>query len=216
MSRAAIHQYRMYGLMPIGDTVRNGGLWYHTDLETKKRWFGEPFGGPDTELARPVFVENLEKRIAEMTRLTNDPASSLVEAFGAEKTREQQGPIIDGLVNDHEGQFQVNVPNRGALEGIPDDVVVETPAIVNKKGIQPLRVGALPSKLMLNHILPDWLRMERNLLSFKTGDRSMLLWDALNSHQTRSYDQAVDVLDDMLSMDGNREMAEQFKSPANW
>jgi alpha-galactosidase/6-phospho-beta-glucosidase family protein len=69
---------------------------------------------------------------------------------------------------------------------------------------------------MLNHILPDWLRMERNLLSFKTGDRSMLLWDALNSHQTRSYDQAVDVLDDMLAMDGNREMAEQFKFPANW
>jgi alpha-galactosidase len=216
MSRAAIHQYRMYGLMPIGDTVRNGGWWYHTDLETKKRWFGEPFGGPDTELARPVFVENLEKRIAEMTRLTNDLASSLVEAFGAEKTREQQVPIIDGLVNDHEGQFQVNVPNRGALEGIPDDVVVETPAIVNKKGIQPLRVGALPSKLMLNHILPDWLRMERNLLSFKTGDRSMLLWDALNSHQTRSYDQAVDVLDDMLAMDGNREMAEQFEFPAKW
>ena len=151
-----------------------------------------------------------------MTRLTNDPASSLVEAFGAEKTREQQVPIIDGLVNDHEGQFQVNVPNRGALEGIPDDVVVETPAIVNKKGIQPLRVGALPAKVMLNHILPDWLRMERNLLSFKTGDSSMLLWEALDSHQTRSYDQAIDVLDDILAMDGNREMAERFKFPANW
>ncbi len=216
MSRGAIHQYRMYGLMPIGDTVRKGGWWYHTDLETKKHWFGETFGGPDTEIARPIHVENLEKRIAEMTRLTNDPASSLVEAFGAEKTREQQVPIIDGLVNDHEGQFQVNVPNRGALDGIPDDVVVEVPAIVNKKGIQPLRVGAMPPKVMLEHSLPDWLRMERNLLSFKTGDLSMLLWEALDSHQTRSYDQAVDVLADMLAMDGNQEMAERFKFPANW
>ena len=215
LSRGAIHQYRMYGLMPIGDTVRGGGWWYHTDLKTKKRWFGEPFGGPDSEIARPVHVEKLEKRIAEMTKLTNDPASSLVEAFGAEKTREQQVPIIDGLVNDHEGQFQVNVPNRGALEGIPDDVVVEVPAIVNKKGIQPLRVGALPPKVMFEKILPYWLEQERNLLSFKTGDRSILLWDVLNSHQTRSYDQAVGVLDDMLAMEGNQQMAERFEFPSN-
>jgi alpha-galactosidase len=216
MSRGAVHQYRMYGLFPVGDTPRGRGWWYHTDIGTKKHWFGEPFGGPDTELVRPIFVANLEKRIAEMTRLANDPKASLVEAFGSTKTREQQVPIIDGLVNDNEGQFQVNVPNRGALEGLPDDVVVEVPAIVNKKGIQPLRVGSLPSKIMLECILPGWLRMERNLLAFENGDRSMLLWNALESHQTRSYDQAVAVLEDLLAMEGNREMNEHFKFPSNW
>ena len=46
MSRAAVHQYHMYGLMPIGDTPRRGGWWYHTDIATKKRWYGEPWGGP--------------------------------------------------------------------------------------------------------------------------------------------------------------------------
>ena len=213
MSRGAVHQYRMYGLFPVGDTVRRGGWWYHTDIETKKYWFGEPWGGPDTELARPIFVENLERRIAEMMRLANDPKASLVEAFGRTKTREQQVPIMDALVNNNEGQFQVNVPNRGALEGLPDDVVVEVPAIVNQRGIQPLHVGSLPPKLMLEHILPHWLEMERDLLAFKTGDRSMLLWSALDSHQTRSYEQAVAVLEDLLSMEGNEEMAEYFKFP---
>ncbi len=216
MSRGAVHQYRMYGLFPIGDTVRRGGWWYHTDINTKKYWFGEPWGGPDTELARPIFVANLERRIAEMTELANNPKASLVEAFGATKTREQQVPIIDGLVNDHEGQFQVNVPNHGALEGLPDDVVVEVPALVNKKGIQPIHVGSLPRKVMLEHIMPDWLDMERSLLAFKTGDRSMLLWNVLDSHQTRSYDQAVAVLEDLLAMGGNEEMAAYFKFPANW
>ncbi len=213
MSRGAVHEYRMYGLFPIGDTVRRGGSWYHTDLETKKHWFGQPWGGPDTEVARPVYVENLQKRIAEMTQLTADPKASLVEAFGAKKTREQQVPIIDGLVNDNEGQFQVNVPNRGALEGVPDDVVVEVPAVVNKKGIQPMHVGSLPPKIMLEQILPNWLDMERNLLSFNTGDRSMLLWNALESHQTQSYDQAVAVLEELLAMDGHQEMADSFKFP---
>ena len=119
--------------------------------------------------------------------------------------------MIDALVNDHEGYFQVNVPNNGALAGIPDDVVVELPALINKKGIQTLHVGALPPKVMLEHVLPEWLQMERDLLAFKAGDRSMLLWHVLDSHQTRSYDQAVAVLDDLLAMEGNAELAQHYR-----
>ncbi|HWQ14902.1 MAG TPA: hypothetical protein VNL77_19035 [Roseiflexaceae bacterium] len=217
MSRGTIHMYHMFGLMPIGDTPRQQrNWWYHTDIETKKRWFGEPWGGPDTELARPLFVAGLEQRIAEMTRLANDPKASLVEAFGREKTFEQQVPIIDALVNNNEYQAQVNIPNKGALAGVADNVVVEVPAIVNAKGIQPLRVHPLPPKIMLEMILPEVLDMERELLAFATGDRTMLLWAALNSPQTRSYDQAVAVLDELLAMPGNEELAARFEWPAGW
>lgn len=211
MSRGTIHQYRMFGLMPIGDTPRRGGWWYHTDIDTKKYWFGEPWGGPDTHLGRPVHVEQLEKRLAQIRHLVENPKASVIEVFGAQKTREQQVPIIDGLVNDNEGQFQVNIPNRGALAGVPDDVVVEVPAIVNKKGIQPLRVHPLPPRIMLEQILPEWLDMERDLLAFHTGDRSMLLYNVLHSGQTRSYDQAVAVLEDVLAMPGNEEVAAHYQ-----
>jgi alpha-galactosidase len=197
--------------MPIGDTPRRGGWWYHSNIKTKKYWFGEPWGGPDTELARPYFVENLEKRVAQMTRIANDPKASLIETFGAERTREQQVPIIDGLVNDNEGYFQVNIPNKGALAGVPDNVVVEVPAVVNKIGIQPLRVEPLPEKILYEQILPEWLDMERDLLAFKTGDRTMLLWNTLTSPQTRSYDQAVAVLDALLDMPGNKAMREHYQ-----
>ena len=216
MSRAAVHQYHMYGRFPIVDTVRRGGWWYHTDLQTKKYWFGEPWGGPDTELARPLFVQNLEQRIAEMTRLANDPRASLVDSLGSTKTREQQVPIIDGLVNNNEGQFQVNVPNRGAIHGLPHDLVVEVPAIVNQKGIQPILVGSLPPKIMLEQVLPEWLDVERDLLAFKTGDRTMMLDNVLRSHQTRSYDQAEAVLHDLLAMEGHEEMAEHYRFPDTW
>jgi alpha-galactosidase/6-phospho-beta-glucosidase family protein len=106
--------------------------------------------------------------------------------------------------------------NIGALVGIPDDVVVEVPAVIDRTGIKPLHVGALPSKIMLGHVLPEWLDMERQLEAFRTGDRSLLLWGVLDSHQTRSYDQAVAVLDDLLAMDGHDEMAEFFQYPTNW
>ncbi len=210
MSRGAIHQYHLFGLMPIGDTVRRGGWWYHTDIDTKKRWFGEPFGGPDTHIARPYFVKSLEKRIAEMTRIANDPQASVSEYAGKRKTREQIVPIIDGLMNNNEGYFQVNVPNKGALPGIPEDVVVEVPAIVNIKGIQPVRVDPLPAKVMLGSILPEWMRMERELKTFLTGDRSLLLFDLLQNHQTKGYDQAVKLLDETLRMDFHRDYTEYF------
>jgi alpha-galactosidase len=217
MSRGTIHMYRMFGLMPIGDTPRQRrNWWYHSDLATKKHWFGEPWGGPDTELARPYFVENLEQRIAEMTRLANDPKASLVEALGSEKTREQQVPIIDGLVNNNAYFAQVNIPNKGALAGVADDVVVEVPALVNAKGIQPLRVQPLPPKIQLEMILPEVLDMERELLAFKTGDRSMLLWETLNSPQTHSYDQAMAVLNDLLDAPELQEVAKRYHWPKGW
>lgn len=213
MSRGTIHQYHMYGLMPIGDTPRRGGWWYHTDIDTKKHWFGEPWGGPDTELARPFYVANLEKKMAQIHDVANDPKASVVDVFGAQKTREQQVPIIDGLVNNNEGYFQVNVPNYGALPGVPDDVVVEVPALVNKKGIQPIRVEPLPEKIMYEQILPEWLDMERELLAFHTGDRTMLLWNVLESQQTQSYDQAVGVLEEILAMPGHEAMNEHYEYP---
>jgi len=216
MSRAAVHMYRMYGLFPVGDTVRGSGWWYHTDIETKRHWYGKPWGGQDTHLSWPLYVERQERRLAEMTTIANDPKASLVEALGSSKTTEQQVPIIEALVNNREGYFQVNVPNRGALEGLPDDVVVEIPAIINQKGIWPLHVGSLPPKVMLEQIIPNWLGMERGLLAIKTGDRSLLLWSLLNNHQTRDYEQAMAVLEDLLSMEGNEKMNEYFTWPSNW
>ena len=216
LSRGAVHMYHMYGLLPVGDTPRRGGWWYHTDIEAKRYWYGKPWGGQDTHLSWPLYVENLQRRIARMSELANDPKASLVEAFGSEKTTEQHVPIIDGLVNDNEGQFQVNVPNHGALEGLADNVVVEVPAIVNKKGIQPVCVGSLPPKIMLEQIHPEWLMMERQLLAFETGDRSILLWNILDYHMTRSYDQATAMLEDLLAKDGNEEMNAYFKWPSNW
>ena len=195
MSRGAVHQYRLYGLFPIGDSPRLGNWWYHTDIETKKWWFGDTFGGPDTHIARPVHVENLEKRLKQIQEATKDPSAKMTELFGKTRTREQQVPIIDALTNNVEGQFQVNVPNNGAIDGIDDDVVVEVPALINQKGIQPIQVGKLPKKVMLEQLLPMILKMEHGLEAYLTGDRSMYLWEALNNGQTQSYKQAYEAFE---------------------
>lgn len=221
MSPSAIHQYKMFGLMPVGDTPRGGGWWYHTDLETRKRWYGGS-GGGDTPQGRDLVLKHKEEKYEQMKQAAYDAKVRPIALFGSQKTTEQHIPIIDGLVNDHEGRFQVNVLNNGALAGLPDDVAVEVPAVVNKKGIQPLCVGSLPPKIMLEHIYPDWLEMERTLEALLSGDKSMLLWGILDSHQTRSYDQAVQVLEALLAMEPNEPMAyvedinKHYKWPKNW
>jgi alpha-galactosidase len=202
MSRGAIHQYRMYGLMPIGDTPRTqaqtASWWYHTDLATKRRWFGDRFGGPDTEIARPFYVANLEKRLQQMGEVSADPKGRVADVFGSTPTREQHVPIIDALTNNVAGTFQVNWPNKGIIDGIPDDVACEFAARIDATGVHPLKPTPLPRKIMLEIIFPFWLDMERTLEAYKTGDRSMLLWNVLQSHQTTSYEQAVETLQALL------------------
>jgi alpha-galactosidase len=201
MSPAAIHQYHMYGLMPIGDTPRSGGWWYHTDPETRVRWYGKPIGGGDTPAGRDRIIANKEAQYERMIKSAYDKDVRPIDIFGTDKGREQHVPIIDALVNDHEGQFQVNVRNDGALPGLPDDVAVEVPAVVNMKGIQPLRVPPLPKKVMLEQILPNWLSIETAIEAVLTGDRSMLLYGILESHQTRSYDQAVQMMEAIMALE---------------
>ena len=221
MSPSAIHQYRMYGLMPIGDTPRSGGWWYHTDIETRSRWFGKG-GGNDTPEGRQKVLEGKEQKYQQMKSAAFDKDTRPIDMFGDQMTSEQHIPIMDGLVNDNEGQFQVNIPNNGALPGIPDDVAVEVPAIVNKKGIQPLRVPPLPNKIMLERIYPNWLGMERGLEAIESGDKSMILYSILESQQTQTYDQAMRVMDALFNIEPNEPMKyvedinDHYRWPDNW
>jgi hypothetical protein len=66
---------------------------------------------------------------------------------------------------------------------------------------------------MYGHILPDWLETERELLAFKTGDRSVLLWNVLDQHQTKSYDQAVAILDELMDLDEVVQVEDWEKMP---
>ncbi|MCX7845249.1 MAG: alpha-glucosidase/alpha-galactosidase, partial [Dictyoglomaceae bacterium] len=58
LSPASIDMYKFYGMLPIGDTPRNGSWKYHYSLETKRKWYGK-FGGIDNEVERPKFYETL-------------------------------------------------------------------------------------------------------------------------------------------------------------
>jgi alpha-galactosidase len=210
LSPAAVHQYKMVGLFPIGDTPRRGGWWYHIDLETKKRWYGE-IGGFDSEIGWAGYLEGLAKQVNHIMKVANDTSISVTEEFPPRRSGEQQLGIIEALTFNKEGRFQVNIPNNGLIADIPDDVVVEVPAIVSKMGVQGIQVGKLPRNLLLQILWPRMLRMEREIELALSSDRRLFLRIILDDHRTRSLEQAEAFAEDFVSLPINNEMAKNME-----
>ena len=118
--------------------------------------------------------------------------------------------IIEALTFNKEGKFQVNIPNKGLIEDIPDDVVVEVPAIVNRTGIRGIQVGKLPKNLLLQVLWPRMLEMERELELALSSDRRLFLRMLLDDNRTRSLEQPEAAMEEILSLPFNREMAENM------
>ena len=52
--------------------------------------------------------------------------------------------VMDSVYNDKREVWTLNVPNGGALKGMPDDRIVEVPCVVSRNAVTPLVVGELP------------------------------------------------------------------------
>jgi alpha-galactosidase len=211
--RSAFDHYRRVGLMPIGDAARTFNEWYyHTDLDTKRRWSGW-MGGFDSEYGWTRCLEDLEVNLARIRDVATDARARVTAVIPPVATYEIQVPIIEAIVNDRPGIFQVNVPNRGAIAGIADDVVVEGKALVDGSGIRLLQVGKLPTKLMQMVLLPRILKAEKDLAVYLTGDRDLLISYILDDHRTQSLEQAERIVLELLALPWNEPLARRFGEP---
>ncbi|MEN3048453.1 MAG: alpha-glucosidase/alpha-galactosidase [Candidatus Caldarchaeales archaeon] len=211
LSPAAVEMYRLYGLFPIGDTVRSASpWWFHEDLETKRRWLG-PMGGFDSEIGWSYYLDFLRHVLELLRQLADDPSIKLTEVYRPELSGEQHIPLINALVNDQQTTLQLNIPNNGIISGIPDDVVVEVPAIVDGTGIRGVHVGSLPKRIMLFNMIPRMLRMEQVLQAFLEGDRKSLVLMTAEDHRTRSFEQAVGVIEETLRQPWNESALQHYR-----
>jgi alpha-galactosidase len=94
-------------------------------------------------------------------------------------------------------QPALNLPNRGALPGLPEWAVVEVPAIVNRLGVHPVGVPALPAALT------ELCRREAELAAITveaavTGDRNLALQALLLDPMMNDIARARAILADFL------------------
>ncbi len=207
MGPKACDVYRRLGLFPVGDTVTPGGLsmfdWYHTDRETEQRW------KEDTNAWWARVVEHVTKNIDEIFAVAADRSVPVTKMIPPQKSAESIIALVDALANGRAGIFQVNIPNQGAIPGLPDDVVVEIPAWVSRRGIEGLHVGDLPRPIMLS-LLEMLYAVERNLEAYLSGSRELLLETVLGNRWIRSVDDARRFLDEILAMPFNQDLAARF------
>lgn len=209
LSAGAIDMYKFYGKMPIGDTVRNGSWRYHYNLEVKKKWFGERWGGPDSELGWKWYNEDLKKRMERVFSLVKDPSIPLVSEFPKEElSGEQHILFIDAISNNVKYDLVLNIPNKNEIiKGIPEDVVVEVPVTVDGDGISPKFLDyEIDSHIMNMYLIPRMMRMEWALEAFTTGNREILEEVLVRDIRTKSLKQARKVIDEILDLPFNREM----------
>ncbi|MEM1581799.1 MAG: alpha-glucosidase/alpha-galactosidase [candidate division WOR-3 bacterium] len=210
LSPAAVEMYKLYGLFPIGDTVRSvSPWWFHTSLKTKRKWFG-PMGGFDSEIGWSLYLNSLKENLKRMYEAARNNSISLTSILPPVMSGEQHIPIIDAIVNDKETKLQLNVPNKGAITGIPENVVVEVPVIVSGRGVQTIHIGDLPKRIMLFVMMPRMLRMEQILQAFLEGDRKSLLLMLMEDHRTKSFNRAKALVDELLAQEWNAEVAKHY------
>jgi alpha-galactosidase len=210
MSKAAVEMYRLYGLFPVGDTTRSvSPWWFHTDLKTKEQWFSE--GGPDSEVGWTMYRNRLKQRTQSRQTVYQNENAKILDIFPAEMSEEALAPFIASMVTGRETQAILNVANNGAIEGVPDDAMVELVVTLRDKKIIAPKPDRLPNRLTAHVLMPRLRRMERVLQAYRDGDRMSLILGIMEDHRTTSFRQAEELVDDLLSQSWNSELQAHYR-----
>ena len=152
----------------------------------------------------------MQKNVDAIARSARNSATPVSEVLPLKYSGELQLPLIDSLTNDVERIMQVNVPNLGTIQGIPDDVVVEGKAVVSGKGVQLLQVGKLPETLMEQVMYPRQLLLEQTLSAYVNHDKELLRDIVREDHRTKTPEQAKHLIEAIFALPHNAEIAHWY------
>ncbi len=183
--------FRVLGLCPIpGDThlVEYLHLGHDPLAKPWERYEMPLYDWGGNEAAR-VYLRNMMARMA----------SGELAVQGMKEVHSEGAAEIVAAVSGDENYYDeaVNIPNKGAIANLPDETIVEVPAVVNGLGIQGLALGDLPGPVAA------LLRREADLVEMVvdtavSGDRQLALQTLLLDPMINDIGRARAILDDYL------------------
>jgi 6-phospho-beta-glucosidase len=149
---------------------------------------------------RAEEVQAIEAELLEMYRDPSlDHKPELLEQRGGAYYSEAAAALVTSLLTGDGAHHYVDVRNNGVIEGLPDDAVVEVPALVDRDGVHPVQVPRLqPEMLGLVQAVTAYeiLAVEAAV----TGDR-MAAQRALLAHPlVRQWEIAEPLLAELLTV----------------
>ncbi len=121
------------------------------------------------------------------------------------RSNEYAAGIIHAAVTGSPALIYGNVPNNGLIENLPDECIVEVPCHVDRNGIQPVRVGRIPSQLaavMNLSVSVQQLTVEAALTKNRERIYQAALLDPHTSAEL-SPDQIWNLVDDLIVAHGD-------------
>ncbi len=106
--------------------------------------------------------------------------------------------VMDAIYNDRKEIWYVNVPNQGALQDFPDDMVVEMPGYVDHSGISSLMNGHLPAQVRgLVKMLGEYQALTAE--AAWSGTRKDAIRALVSNPLVFSYEKAEAIYDEMAA-----------------
>lgn len=210
MGPKPVDLYRRFGVVPIGDTATVGGgawgWWYHVDDETEHRWKEDP------QAWWEGYFQAVERTARENYRIAHDPNARMTDYLPPVKSHESIVPIVESIACDIPRVYIVNVANTGSyVPGVPTDFAVEVPALVSKRGIQPIQTHGLPPGVLAYLIRDRVAPVNLELAAYEQGSRRLLEELIMIDPWTRSMEQARAFLDEILALPYHAEMREHYR-----
>ncbi len=121
------------------------------------------------------------------------------------ESREYASEIMNSVWTGQPSVIYGNVPNTGLITSLPEGCAVEVPCLVDRNGIQPTRIGALPpqlSALMRTNINVQ----ELTVAALLTEDRDHIHHAAMMDPHTAAeldLDQIRNMVEDLIRAHGN-------------
>jgi 6-phospho-beta-glucosidase len=157
---------------------------------------------------RAAEVIEIEQRLLEMyadPKLDHKP--ELLEQRGGAYYSEAAAALVTSLLTGDGARHYVDVRNNGTIAGLPDEAVVEVPALVDRGGAHPVAVAPLA---------PEFLGLVQAVTSYemlaieaaRTGSRTAALRALIANPLVRQWDLAIPMLDELLA--ANRDYLPAF------
>ena len=121
------------------------------------------------------------------------------------KTHEYASRIMNSIITDEPYKIGGNVINNGLIENLPSEACVEVPCLVNSAGIQPCRVGKLPTALAamnMTNINTQLLTIEAAVTKKKDAIYAAAMLEPHTAAEL-SIDDIVKMCDELIEAHGN-------------
>ncbi|MEW6086520.1 MAG: alpha-glucosidase/alpha-galactosidase [Chloroflexota bacterium] len=117
--------------------------------------------------------------------------------------------IVDGIIhNTHQYEISVNVANHGYIPNLPDDAIVEIPAVIDATGVHGVSLDPLPEPIAAM-CRTQIAIIDRVVEAGVHGDKNAALQALLLDPVISSVSQAQGILDELL--EAHKDFLPQFK-----